>query len=72
MTKNGKIGPIRPEISKIRLLRFNLVSPKFLKLFVNLSYIILQMRMQYENFITYHIGANAHEVRLVQPKGAQK
>ena len=72
MTKNGKIGPIRPEISKRRLLRFNLVSPKFLKLFVNLSYIILQMRMQYENFITHHIGATANEVQLVQPKVAQK
>ena len=72
MTKNGQIGPIRHEISKLRLLRFNIASPKILKIFVNLYFIILEIRMQYENFITYRLGANALEVGLEQPKMAPK
>ena len=72
MTKNGQIGPIRHEISKLRLLRFNIANPKILKIFVNFYFIILEIRKKYENFITYRLGANALEVRLEQPKMAPK
>ena len=46
-----------PKISTLKLMLYETVRPRILKFGMNLPYIIVQPRMQYKNFSSYHLGA---------------
>ena len=54
MPENGHFGP---KISNIKLMFYKTVEAKVLIFDINLSYIIVQLRVQYENSIFNHLGA---------------
>ena len=46
-----------PKISTLKLMLYETVRPRILKFGMNLPYIIVQLRVQYKNFSSYHLGA---------------
>ena len=49
--------PFWTKISTLKLMLYETVRPRNLKFGMNLPYIIVQLRMQYKNFSSYHLGA---------------
>ena len=44
------------KISTLKLMLYETVRPRILKFGMNLPYIIVQLRMQYKNSSSYHLG----------------
>ena len=49
--------PFWTKISTLKLMLYETVRARNLKFGMNLPYIIVQLRMQYKNFSSYHLGA---------------
>ena len=57
MPQIAKMGYFGPKISHLKLMLSETVRPRTLKFGMNLPYIIVQLCMQYENFISRHLCA---------------
>ena len=71
MPKNGQKGHFGPKIWKLKLMLYDTVGVKMLKLGIHHLDIILKIRMQYENFISDYLGVIGLLCIQYIPKQAQ-